>query len=573
MLERINQLNILRESNATLRTDCENYAKRARELDTRLKALSTELDPAKEEARMARAELQARDAQIALLESESKRWQERNAQLLTKYDRIDPAEVQSLRDEIESLKTQKTEAEKRASERATETSESTTRIQALEDTIRKHREAAKETAQSFRGRLGALNQEKSNLNQTINELQEQIKTITAERDALRAGANSDANKELNAQLEALRQEKSNLEKALADERAKVAAQPTPSPDQIALIAALQAERDRLLVEKETLTKASGAEDVDTLKSQWEQEKAEISKALDEATTRAKAADEELKKATNYDKFQVKIQDLQRARDRANTELTAAVEKANAATSAGSTARSTEVLTKQHAKELEDLKVQLTAQHAKELENLKTQLTKHETTLKEAVDAAIVVARDEALRTSSSDPTRAAIDAAIAAHEQKSKSKHDEEIDKAVERGRMEQAAKIKVKAATLGSSVTLATAPSTGAPHQRKQPMSGAVPLSTGLRRGRGTGVPRGAAGLNIRGRGGAPSPTAITAPTQSENLSIFGAASKRGREEDPTSDGDSLAKRIKPAEDATGNGDAPTAGAKPPVQLRRPQP
>jgi len=84
MLERINQLNILRESNATLRTDCENYAKRARELDIRLKALSAELDPVKEEARVARAELQARDAQIALLETESKRWQERNVQLLSK---------------------------------------------------------------------------------------------------------------------------------------------------------------------------------------------------------------------------------------------------------------------------------------------------------------------------------------------------------------------------------------------------------------------------------------------------------------------------------------------------------
>jgi len=101
----------------------------------------------------------------------------------------------------------------------------------LEDIIRKHKEAAL----SFRQRLGGVNQEKSRLNQTINELQEQIKTITAERDALKADANSDADKELNIQLTALRQEKSNLEKALADERAKNAAQPTPSSDQSALI--------------------------------------------------------------------------------------------------------------------------------------------------------------------------------------------------------------------------------------------------------------------------------------------------------------------------------------------------
>lgn len=84
MLERINQLNILRESNVTLRADCETYSKRSRELDAKLKALSAELEPAKEQARVARAELQARDGQITLLETESKRWQERNAQLLSK---------------------------------------------------------------------------------------------------------------------------------------------------------------------------------------------------------------------------------------------------------------------------------------------------------------------------------------------------------------------------------------------------------------------------------------------------------------------------------------------------------
>lgn len=84
MLERINQFNILRESNATLRTDCETYAKRSRELDAKLQALSAELEPAKEQARLAQAELQARDEQITRLEGESRRWQERNAQLLSK---------------------------------------------------------------------------------------------------------------------------------------------------------------------------------------------------------------------------------------------------------------------------------------------------------------------------------------------------------------------------------------------------------------------------------------------------------------------------------------------------------
>jgi nucleoprotein TPR len=83
-IDRIDQLNVLRESNATLRSDCENYAKRVRELETRLQSFSSGLEPAKEQSRVARAELEARDAQLKRLEEESRRWQERNTRLLTK---------------------------------------------------------------------------------------------------------------------------------------------------------------------------------------------------------------------------------------------------------------------------------------------------------------------------------------------------------------------------------------------------------------------------------------------------------------------------------------------------------
>jgi nucleoprotein TPR len=83
-LERINQLTILRESNATLRAECDRHEKRSREFETRLHQLTTELDPAKEQLRGAQAELEARDVQIQRLQQESAMWQERNRQLLSK---------------------------------------------------------------------------------------------------------------------------------------------------------------------------------------------------------------------------------------------------------------------------------------------------------------------------------------------------------------------------------------------------------------------------------------------------------------------------------------------------------
>jgi nucleoprotein TPR len=84
LVENIQQLNLLRESNATLRADSDAHAKRSRELDANLKGIIEELDPLRERARTMRAELDARNEHVTRLEEENRRWQERNSQLLTK---------------------------------------------------------------------------------------------------------------------------------------------------------------------------------------------------------------------------------------------------------------------------------------------------------------------------------------------------------------------------------------------------------------------------------------------------------------------------------------------------------
>ena len=111
IVEKIQQLNLLRESNATLRADPKAHAKQARDLDAKLKGVIEEFDPLRERARTMRAELDARNEHVAQLEEENRRWQERNTQLLIKvclficlvrthtlqYDRVDPTEFQSAR--------------------------------------------------------------------------------------------------------------------------------------------------------------------------------------------------------------------------------------------------------------------------------------------------------------------------------------------------------------------------------------------------------------------------------------------------------------------------------------------
>ncbi|KAF9242663.1 hypothetical protein BU15DRAFT_72775 [Melanogaster broomeanus] len=519
------------------------------------KSFLVELEPAQEQVRVARAELQARDAQITLLESESRRWQERNTQLLSKYDRIDPSDVQTLKDEIESLKTQKADLEKRLADHDTKDADTATRLSTYEDNLRKY----KDLTANLRGRLGAVNNEKSSLNKTVSDLQ------------------------------------------------------TP-----------------------------GVGTSDATKAQLEVEKAELNKARDEALERMKTAEERANKATDdarslklsNDKFQARVSEMQKSR------LTAIAEAVEKAKSEFATNSNTEELAKQHAQELEALRAQL--------------LSQHEANLKAAVEAATAAAKPEVAAVSTDDSTKAAIAAAIAVHDQDMQAKHADEISSAVERGRMEQAAKGKLKdaqlvrsqskvkeleawveewrkaglipeavAATVGpaasaagvtpplatqvastskapaaaptaaspvatSSTSAASAAATAAPANTATPAStgpprkalgGAVPLGTtdGAGRGRGVarGVLRGRGGLSIRGaapsRGGAPSPATATPPV---GINIMGiAANKRGREDDPQL-GDSLAKRIKPADESTPAGATPAAGgSKPPVVIKRPPP
>ncbi|KAG1766147.1 hypothetical protein EDD22DRAFT_978513 [Suillus occidentalis] len=604
MLERINQFNILRESNATLRADCETYAKRSRELDAKLQALSTELEPIKEQARVAQAELRTRDAQITRLEGESRRWQERNAQLLSKYDRTDPAEIQTLKDEIETLKTQKADS----------------RLSRLEANFRTHKDSNSKNVDKFKSSLGLLNNEKSQLNTTINELEGKIKTLTAERDALRTTSAPDASQQLKLQLETLRQEKVTLEQALANERAAKAQAPAEgSSDQAALIA---------------LSKIGPSTLPSDTERSWESEKLELVKARDEALARASTVDDLAKKAfddvrnlrQSNDKFQARILEMQKSREKLNSEqaaiVAAAVEKAKSEITTGGAPVNTEELSKKHAQELEALRAQLTAQH--------------EAALKAAVDSATKAVKTEALTSSSDESTQAAISAAIAAHDAELQARHNAELDAAVERGRLESQAKSKIKdgqlvrsqaklkdleaqvlewrkaglipdapppqtptastskmsppvtAAASSSQPTMtpthaATAPSAttvkpaapaptpagqpAAASGEKPPTSGAVSLGVS-RGGRGRAAPRGVGrGISIRGaapgRGGAPPSAATTSGTT--GLSISGAASKRSREEDLAAD-DSLAKRLKPATETT-------TAPKPPVTLRRPPP
>ncbi|OCH84090.1 hypothetical protein OBBRIDRAFT_808494 [Obba rivulosa] len=644
LLERINQLTILRESNATLRADCEAQARRARDLDAKLRQLSGELEPTKEQLRFARAELEAKEQHIKRLEEENLKWKERNSQLLTKvshprslqYDRIDPAEVQSLKEEIEHLKTSKADLEREINQREEQIKSQAAKITGLEESAQKLKEIGQKNNAQYRSRFATWTAQQTEMSATIEDLKTQLQTVTEEYDRLKqaqseAGSTStsDADKEaLSQQLEVLRIEKTSLEKQLEAERAAHAEHSSRLAELEVSVTSLRKERDELQAEKSAWTNPEiAAAAPPESQQQWETEKVELIKARDEAAAQAKAALEQAQKAIEdnksiklaNEKFQTRMQEVVQARAadakkyaaREEAAVAAAVEKLrgelqNVAPTAGT---SNDELINQHKQELRVLEERL--------------IKKHQEELQAAVDIAVSAAKQEtSTATSAADGDQsAAIEAAISAHEAKLKEQREQEIAAAVERGRMEQAAKIKLKdqqlmkvqgrlreleaqllelehkgiippksaagtapnKAALSTSATVPAAkPATSSTSTATASASGATPSATtavpanlprkpsvvqprGLARGVTRGAGRGA--LSIRGaapggRGGAPVASTSETPADGTagSVSIMGAAGKRAREDSgETATDDSLAKRLKPAD-----------GTSKPVPIRR---
>ena len=253
--------------------------------------------------------------------------------------------------------------------------------------------------------------------------------------------------------------------------------------------------------------------------------------------------------------------------------------------------------------------ELIKKHTEELQALEQRLrAKHQGELKAAVDAAVAKAKEQSSTTPATGEKAGAVNA-----------KHQEEIVKAMESGRLEGQLKMKMKDSQLvraqsrvkaleaqieqwkksglipETTTTSPTAPTTqasasappsasapvapapaantaasagrGAPRAsaaaalpRKPSLASAAPLAAGAPgRGRSQGAGR---GLNIRGSAAAASSEA--GPSNQGGVSIMGAAGKRAREETGAPASDSLAKRLKPTD-----GSAPGTGGKP-VTLQR---
>lgn len=72
-------------------------------LETKLRAALSQIEPLRESVQTLKAEVESKEHHLKLLEEDNERWKNRNAQILSKYERIDPEELQVLKDQIVKL--------------------------------------------------------------------------------------------------------------------------------------------------------------------------------------------------------------------------------------------------------------------------------------------------------------------------------------------------------------------------------------------------------------------------------------------------------------------------------------
>jgi nucleoprotein TPR len=198
LMDKINQLSILRESNTTLRDETERAQRKVQTLEAKLESLTAEVVPMREELRIKTVELEACQNQLRLSQEDNKRWQGRTQSILQQYNRIDPDELKQLQERKEVLEKELAEQQALVAQQVSEIEE------------------AKAETQAKQGQFDRLRQQSidriRSLNQTIKELKEKAEQLEATQG--QAVAETDSSEQLSnlqADLDILRGEKEQLE--------------------------------------------------------------------------------------------------------------------------------------------------------------------------------------------------------------------------------------------------------------------------------------------------------------------------------------------------------------------------
>ncbi|KAK0778463.1 Protein mlp1 [Friedmanniomyces endolithicus] len=102
----INELNLHRESATTLRNEARVAREKLEEKVREIERLAAEIEPLQARVGELESEVEAKAGELGLLQRDRDHWRERTQNIISKYDRVDPAEVEEMKQQLESAKAQ-----------------------------------------------------------------------------------------------------------------------------------------------------------------------------------------------------------------------------------------------------------------------------------------------------------------------------------------------------------------------------------------------------------------------------------------------------------------------------------
>ncbi|CAI4217717.1 unnamed protein product [Parascedosporium putredinis] len=300
LMAKLNELNLYRESSATLRNELAQAKVQITEKNAKIAELEGRIQPLESQVEALQTEKGFLQDELKQIQEDRDRWQKRTEDILTKYGRVDAAELEQLKENITTL-----EAERDGLRGVEEPLKlKITELEATLETERNNWQATRQKlVEQFKDRSRKLTGEKVEAIQRSNELKTQLDTANEQLNSSNQQITT-----ISSELESSKQEKFQLEKQILEFhhtvqalRDQAAANPNTSVqtivtgDQPPTDGIAQELEHRLAVVKEELDvvngqKAAAEAELTSLRSQLQSVIAERDQALQQARSGIEAAE-------------------------------------------------------------------------------------------------------------------------------------------------------------------------------------------------------------------------------------------------------------------------------------------
>ncbi|CAL5874359.1 uncharacterized protein PFLUO_LOCUS8655 [Penicillium psychrofluorescens] len=190
LMETINELNVFRESSVTLRNQLRQTETALTEKSARVDELNQQIEPLGSKIRELENLAETKDGEMQLLQADRDRYQQRIQDILQKYDRVDPAEMEELKQKLATLQKERDEA---VSARDTLQAQATTFPEQLKNAEDQRQDLKAKLTEQFKARSkdlsGKVNSKQAELTVALQEkevIQEELKTTKEELEGLKS---------------------------------------------------------------------------------------------------------------------------------------------------------------------------------------------------------------------------------------------------------------------------------------------------------------------------------------------------------------------------------------------------